>query len=74
MVKQVIHYSDGTETTINYRGVIVDGVLTPDVISNETNMDEEVKQPEAEAPAEVPAEEVAEEAAVVEEDSAEVAE
>lgn len=30
MVKQVIHYSDGTTTEINYRGVIVDGVLTPD--------------------------------------------
>lgn len=30
MVKQTIHYSDGTEKVINYRGVIVDGVLTPD--------------------------------------------
>jgi len=30
IVKQVIHYSDGTETVINYRGVIVDGVLTED--------------------------------------------
>ena len=28
MVKQVIHYSDGTETVINYRGVIEDGILT----------------------------------------------
>lgn len=71
MVKQVIHYSDGTETTINYRGVIVDGVLTPDVISNETNMDEEVKQPEAEALVEAPVE--AEEVAVVEEDAPEEA-
>lgn len=32
MVKQIIVYSDGTEKVINYRGVIVDGVLTPDVI------------------------------------------
>lgn len=30
MVKQTITYSDGTETVINYRGVIVDGVLTED--------------------------------------------
>lgn len=28
MVQQIIKYSDGTETVINYRGVIVDGVLT----------------------------------------------
>ena len=27
MVKQTITFSDGTETVINYRGVIVDGVL-----------------------------------------------
>lgn len=30
MVQQVIKYSDGTETVINYRGKIVDGVLIPD--------------------------------------------
>lgn len=30
MVQQVIKYSDGTETVINYRGVIVDGVLAED--------------------------------------------
>ena len=30
MVKQTITYSDGTETVINYRGVIVDGVLIED--------------------------------------------
>jgi hypothetical protein len=29
MVKQTITYSDGTETVINYRGVIENGVLTP---------------------------------------------
>jgi len=30
LVKTVLHYSDGTETVINYRGVIVNGVLTED--------------------------------------------
>jgi hypothetical protein len=30
MVKQIIVYSDGTETVINYRGVIENGVLTED--------------------------------------------
>ena len=30
MTKQTITYSDGSETVINYRGVIVDGVLIPD--------------------------------------------
>lgn len=30
MVQQVIKYSDGTETVINYRGVITDGVLKED--------------------------------------------
>ena len=30
MVKQTITYSDGTETVINYRGVIVDGILKED--------------------------------------------
>lgn len=30
MVKQTITYSDGTETVINYRGPIVDGVLIED--------------------------------------------
>ncbi len=74
MVKQVIHYSDGTQTEVNYRGVIKDGVLVPDVISNENTMDEDVKQPEAEVPTEAPAEEASEEAVVVEEDSAEAAE
>lgn len=36
MVQQIIKYSDGTETVINYRGVIKDGVLTednPDVLA-----------------------------------------
>lgn len=30
MVKQTITYSDGTETVINYRGVITNGVLVED--------------------------------------------
>ncbi len=30
MVKQTITYSDGTETVINYRGVVENGVLTED--------------------------------------------
>ena len=30
MVKQTITYSDGSETVINYRGVIVDGTLIED--------------------------------------------
>lgn len=30
MVEQVIKYSDGTETVINYRGEIIDGVLIED--------------------------------------------
>lgn len=30
MVEQVIKFSDGTETVIKYRGVIENGVLTPD--------------------------------------------
>lgn len=30
MVRQIIQYSDGTETVVNYRGVIENGVLTED--------------------------------------------
>lgn len=30
MVEQIIKYSDGTETSIKYRGVIENGVLTED--------------------------------------------
>ncbi len=29
MIQQIIKYSDGTQTVINYRGVIKDGVLIP---------------------------------------------
>ena len=50
MVKQIIVYSDGTEKVINYRGVIVNGVLTPDVIEEGV----------AEAPAEAPVEDAVE--------------
>ena len=39
MVEQVIKYSDGTETVIKYRGVIVDGVLISEKV--ETSMSEE---------------------------------
>lgn len=68
MVQQIIKYSDGTETVINYRGVIVDGVLVPDKIGD--HMDEEIVEeaieevaPESvEESAEAPVEEVAEEA------------
>lgn len=59
MVQQSIKYSDGTETVINYRGKIVDGVLIPDEIINEKNMDDEkietpVEEKEPETLAEVP--------------------
>lgn len=47
MVKQVIVYSDGSETVINYRGVIKDGVLTLDEVSGER------KEPEESVPAPV---------------------
>lgn len=56
MVKQTITYSDGTETVINYRGKIVDGVLIPDA-------PEEMKETETFETVEVPAEEVKEESA-----------
>ena len=42
MVEQVIKYPDGTETVISYRGVIENGVLTPD-----KPMEDEVKAEEA---------------------------
>lgn len=56
MVEQVIKYSDGTETVIKYRGVIVDGVLTPDVIDNEKPMDENKEIPVVAVPEETEAE------------------
>ena len=36
MVEQVIKYSDGTETSIKYRGVIVDGVLQSEKVDDTT--------------------------------------
>ena len=44
MVKQTITFSDGTETVINYRGVIENGVLTPD--KKEEAVEEPVEVPE----------------------------
>lgn len=35
MVEQVIRYSDGTETVIKYRGVVVDGVLVSEKVADE---------------------------------------
>ncbi len=68
MVKQIIVYSDGTEKVINYRGVIVDGVLVPDVI--EEGVVKDAPAPVEEA-VEVPVEEapVSEEAPASEEAS-----
>ncbi len=43
MVQQIIKYSDGTETVINYRGVIEDGVLTPDEPEKEINQPEKAE-------------------------------
>ena len=64
VIKQIIKYSDGTETVINYRGVIgTDGVLTPTVIEDEQIVDAPVapEPVEAEVVEEVVAEPVAEE-------------
>lgn len=44
MVEQVIKYSDGTETVIKYRGVIVDGVLTSEKV-DEPTAEETVETP-----------------------------
>ena len=63
MVKQVIHYSDGSETVINYRGVIEDGVLTPDKPEDAHFASE----PEVEAESEVAEEVTSEEAEISEE-------
>lgn len=38
MVEQVIKYSDGSETVIKYRGVIVDGVLTADKVEETSDL------------------------------------
>jgi len=54
MVKQTITFSDGTETVINYRGVVVDGVLTED---NPTPMVEENEEKKVEVEEKVEPEE-----------------
>ena len=48
MVKQTITYSDGTETVVNYRGVIKDGVLTPDKVEDDEAEEKELEIPEEE--------------------------
>lgn len=45
MVEQIIKYPDGTETSIKYRGVIENGVLTPDIEETPT-AEETVEIPE----------------------------
>ena len=40
MIQQIIKFSDGTETVINYRGVIVNGELIP---NSEVPVSEEIK-------------------------------
>lgn len=56
VVKQTITFSDGTETVINYRGVIENGVLIPDAPE-----EVEVAKEETVEAVETPAEEVKEE-------------
>lgn len=58
LVKQVNHFSDGSEQVINYRGVIVDGVLTPD--NPEEGVAPVEAASEATAPEVAPAEETVE--------------
>ncbi len=58
MVKQTIEFSDGSETVIEYRGKIVDGVLLPD---NVENMSDETEVEGAEVAEEAAPEEVSEE-------------
>ena len=42
MVQQIIKYSDGSETVINYKGVIENGVLIPD--EPEKEMETEIEK------------------------------
>lgn len=44
MIKQTITFSDGTETVINYRGVIENGVLTPDTVEETVEVPEAVEE------------------------------
>lgn len=61
MVKQTITFSDGTETVINYRGVIENGVLIPDSVEVPEPQEEVIE--EAVETVEAPADEVKEEPA-----------
>lgn len=45
MVEQVIKFSDGTETVIKYRGVIVNGVLTSEKVDAADTVVETVETP-----------------------------
>lgn len=59
MVQQIIKYSDGTETVINYRGVIENGVLMPDepeVEAAPAAPEEPASEPQKEEATEVEAE------------------
>lgn len=60
MVKQTITYSDGTETVVNYRGVVKDGVLTPDKVEDEDKELEEKEEEKASEPEEKKEEEATE--------------
>ena len=63
MVQQIIKFSDGTETVINYRGKIVNGVLIPnekEAMSEEEVKEEVAAEEEVAAPTEAPAEVVEE--------------
>lgn len=62
MVKQMITFSDGTETVINYRGVIVDGVLISEKVPmTEENIDAEVSAEPEKVEQAAPVEEASEE-------------
>lgn len=62
MVEQVIRYSDGTETVIKYRGVVVDGELVSEKVvegaeESAPAVEEAVKE-SPDAPLEAPASDV----------------
>lgn len=71
MVEQIIKYSDGTETSIKYRGVIIDGVLqTEEITGTEETVETPTEAIEAEEVAEIATEEVEETPAESVEDEA----
>lgn len=58
MVQQIIKYSDGTETVINYRGVIENGELMadePEVDATPVAPEEPASEPQTEEATEVEA-------------------